>query len=332
MTGKPTTFPPATHSHAWEDVTGKPAAFPPATHKHSWTELTDIPVYATRWPTAAEVGAADLNHGHARQFGSEQTLSTEDLDTIKTPGVYAQHANVNTSAARHYPENLAGSLIVTVGAGVQQRYHVYNTSRIWTRAQYSTGAWTPWALEYNTENKPSSADVGLSNVPNTVHTTAPTANTVAVRDSAGDLTARLMRSNYQNESAIPAGSQLVFRIDTSNNYLRFCSNPAAVREWLGAGPTRYTGVTVVLASLALVGGASGTLSQDVRGHEGRVTIVQNGYTQSIYFRWPVSDETFQLQIGNDHAIFTLTNSGRTLIRRAGWSENSPWTNWCILTG
>lgn len=162
VTGKPTTFPPATHSHTWADVTGKPTTFPAAAHKHSWTELTDIPVYATRWPTAAEVGAADLNHGHARQFGSEQTLTTEDLDTIKTSGVYAQHANANTSAARHYPENLAGSLIVTTGAGVQQRYHVYNTSRVWTRAQYDQGAWTPWAREYNTANKPTAADVGAA--------------------------------------------------------------------------------------------------------------------------------------------------------------------------
>lgn len=251
---------------SWGDITGKPATFPAATHSHSWSDLTGVPVYAQRWPTAAEagaapsgyglgtyavsvpdasintglrnasgffngsaltdrpswpvanahtwdyfiniahgnaagyngviamdfngqglaykaisggidkgwnyvystsnkptpgeIGAADLNHGHARQFGSEQSLSTEDLDTIKTPGVYAQHANVNTSAERHYPELLAGSLTVTVGAGVQQRYHVYNTSRIWTRAQYSTGAWTPWAREYNTENKPTAADVG----------------------------------------------------------------------------------------------------------------------------------------------------------------------------
>lgn len=160
VTGKPAAFPPATHSHAWGDVTGKPTTFPPAAHKHSWSELTNVPEYATRWPTAAEVGAAALNHGHARQYGSEQTLSIEDLDTIKTPGVYAQHANANTSAARHYPENLAGSLIVTVGAGVQQRYHVYNTSRVWTRAQYAKGAWTPWAREYNTLNKPTAADVG----------------------------------------------------------------------------------------------------------------------------------------------------------------------------
>ena len=160
ITGKPATFPAATHNHAWGAITDKPATFPAAAHGHSWTELTGIPVYATRWPTASEVGAAALNHGHARQFGSEQSLSTEDLDTIKTPGVYAQHANVNTSAARHYPENLAGSLTVTVGAGVQQRYHVYNTSRIWTRAQYDKGAWTPWAREYNTANKPTAAEVG----------------------------------------------------------------------------------------------------------------------------------------------------------------------------
>jgi hypothetical protein len=162
ITGKPATFAPAAHGHAWTDITGKPATFAPAAHGHAWSELTGVPEFATRWPTAAEVGAAALNHGHARQFGSEQTLSTEDLDTIKTPGVYAQHANANTSAARHYPENLAGSLIVTVGAGVQQRYHVYNTSRVWTRAQYSTGAWTPWARDYNTLNKPTAADVGGS--------------------------------------------------------------------------------------------------------------------------------------------------------------------------
>lgn len=160
ITGKPSTFPAATHSHAWGDITGKPSTFPATAHKHSWSELTGIPVYATRWPTASEAGAAALNHGHARQFGSEQTLTTEDLDTIKTPGVYAQHANANTSTARHYPENLAGSLTVTVGAGVQQRYHVYNTSRIWTRAQYDKGAWTAWAREYNTLNKPTAAEVG----------------------------------------------------------------------------------------------------------------------------------------------------------------------------
>lgn len=71
-------------------------------------------------------------------------LSTEDLDTLKTPGIYYQPANANTSAARHYPENNAGTLLVYKNAGVTQVYRVYNSSRSYTRSQYSTGAWTVW--------------------------------------------------------------------------------------------------------------------------------------------------------------------------------------------
>lgn len=71
-------------------------------------------------------------------------LSTEDLDTLKTPGIYYQPANANTSVARHYPENNAGTLLVYKNAGVTQVYRVYNSSRSYTRSQYSTGAWTIW--------------------------------------------------------------------------------------------------------------------------------------------------------------------------------------------
>lgn len=74
-------------------------------------------------------------------------LSTEDLDTLKTPGIYYQPANANTSATRHYPENNAGTLLIYKNAGVTQVYHVYNSSRSYTRSQYSTGAWTVWTPE-----------------------------------------------------------------------------------------------------------------------------------------------------------------------------------------
>lgn len=60
-------------------------------------------------------------------------LVTEDLDTLKTPGIYFQPANSNTSAARHYPENNAGTLVIYKNAGVTQVYRVYNSSRA-TRA------------------------------------------------------------------------------------------------------------------------------------------------------------------------------------------------------
>ncbi|HHT1485830.1 TPA: pyocin knob domain-containing protein [Enterobacter hormaechei] len=103
------------------------------------------------------VTAQDIFNGQA--FG----LSTEDLDTLKTPGIYYQPANANTSAARHYPENNAGTLLIYKNAGVTQVYIVYNSSRTYTRSQYSTGAWTAWAKQYDTANKPSPSDIGAVN-------------------------------------------------------------------------------------------------------------------------------------------------------------------------
>ncbi|VAG56133.1 pyocin knob domain-containing protein [Enterobacter hormaechei] len=125
-------------------------------------------------PTAADVGAVPSGrkvNGHALDKDTNVTsqdifngqsigLSTEDLDTIKTPGIYYQPLNANTSAARHYPENNAGTLLVYKNAGVTQVYRVYNSSRTYTRSQYSTGAWTVWAKQYDTANKPTSSDVG----------------------------------------------------------------------------------------------------------------------------------------------------------------------------
>lgn len=43
VTGKPSTFTPATHSHAWGDVTGKPSTFAPSAHKHVKADITDFP-------------------------------------------------------------------------------------------------------------------------------------------------------------------------------------------------------------------------------------------------------------------------------------------------
>ncbi|MDX7506141.1 hypothetical protein SJ593_25190 [Citrobacter freundii] len=86
--------------------------------------------------------------------------ANQNLDNYQTPGLYAQDMNSNTSAALNYPENNAGSLMVLRSAGVTQVYRTYNSSRIWSRSKYSTGPWTAWAREYNTQNKPGAADVG----------------------------------------------------------------------------------------------------------------------------------------------------------------------------
>ncbi|WGA07846.1 phage tail protein [Escherichia coli] len=84
----------------------------------------------------------------------------QNLNDLKKAGLYFQWMNVNTSSTLNYPENNAGALIVLKSAGITQIYYVYNSSRIWSRSQYSNEEWTPWAREYNTQNKPSAADVG----------------------------------------------------------------------------------------------------------------------------------------------------------------------------
>lgn len=43
ITGKPSTFTPATHTHLWADITDKPSTFAPSAHTHLWADITDKP-------------------------------------------------------------------------------------------------------------------------------------------------------------------------------------------------------------------------------------------------------------------------------------------------
>lgn len=46
----------ATRWPAWGEVTGKPTTFAPSAHTHAWSDITSgVPVYAQRWPTWTEV-------------------------------------------------------------------------------------------------------------------------------------------------------------------------------------------------------------------------------------------------------------------------------------
>ncbi|HCR6866699.1 TPA: phage tail protein [Shigella sonnei] len=85
------------------------------------------------------ITSQDIFNGQSIGIGANK-----NLDNYKTPGLYHQPMNANTSASLKYPENLAGTLVVLRNAGITQIYYVYNTSRSYTRSQYSTGGWTPW--------------------------------------------------------------------------------------------------------------------------------------------------------------------------------------------
>lgn len=82
-------------------------------------------------------------------------------------------------------------------------------------------------------------------------------STIAKRNGSGDIVVRLIRQTFANQSTISGG--LVFRAnDSTDNYLRVCSDVAAIRTFLGVQPSSnpvFTGLTT--ASRIAVGYDSG---------------------------------------------------------------------------
>ena len=63
--------------------------------------------------------------------------------------------------------------------------------------------------------------------------TSATANTLAARDSSRDISVRLLRADYANQSTISGA--IAFRVNNgADNYTRYCSSPSAIRTFIGA--------------------------------------------------------------------------------------------------
>lgn len=107
--------------------------------------------------TDINITSQDIFNGQAIGIGD-----AADLDTYTTPGLYYQPANAQAQTGKNYPEAVAGSLEVYKHAGITQVYRVYNNSRSYIRTMYS-GAWSGWAKQYDTLNKPSPADINAVN-------------------------------------------------------------------------------------------------------------------------------------------------------------------------
>ncbi|MEV5136242.1 tail fiber domain-containing protein [Streptomyces syringium] len=50
LSGKPATFPPASHTHTWSQISDRPSTLPPSAHTHTWSQVADKPTSFT--PTA----------------------------------------------------------------------------------------------------------------------------------------------------------------------------------------------------------------------------------------------------------------------------------------
>ena len=102
LVGKPTTFPPSSHSHTaaqisdfaaaveavsppaeWETLSGKPAEFPPAAHTHALAEITGLAgELATKQPAGSY---APASHGH-----DASEITSGQLDLARIPVLPSQ--------------------------------------------------------------------------------------------------------------------------------------------------------------------------------------------------------------------------------------------------
>jgi hypothetical protein len=70
--------------------------------------------------------------------------------------------------------------------------------------------------------------------------TSDTANTLVARSGSGDINVRLLKASYANQSTISGA--IAYRVNNgADNYTRYCNNPAAIRTFIGAGTSSFSG-------------------------------------------------------------------------------------------
>lgn len=93
-------------------------------------------------------------------------------------------------------------------------------------------------------------------------------STIAKRNASGDITVRLIRQNYPDQSTMSGG--LVFRINNAaDNYLRVCNDPSAIRTWLGVSNADHIHSLVDLTSETFTGGNDLDTYNSIRTWVGR---------------------------------------------------------------
>ena len=198
------------------------------TDKSNWNTAYGWGNHAGLYHLATTASQSDINTNRAsRSFRSENTATGNPTATYYAVNTFGNGNNVVGQFAVHFQDGTSYT-------------RAYNSSwstwrRNWSDADFTSSNVSNWNTAYSWGNH---ASAGY--ITNSGGTTTATANTVAKRDSSADLHARLFRSNYANQSSIAGG--IAFRNNnSSDNYIRFCSDGAAIRSFIGAGTSSFSG-------------------------------------------------------------------------------------------
>lgn len=124
---------------------------------------SDIGARASTWtPTAEEVGALPES-----ALVNVDVTESVDFDTLTNEGTYRISTSVITNCANAPYENAILLSVVNVGGNVIQiatRYGLGGPGKMKFRSLQNGSGWNPWADVYNTEHKPTPAEIGATKI------------------------------------------------------------------------------------------------------------------------------------------------------------------------
>ena len=147
VTGKPTEFTPAAHTHLWAHITDKPTEFAPSAHTHLWAHITDKP--ATFTPSAH-------NHYNVISQG-RQTAWAGTTDPTYTGLSMVQ------AFANGYPLDYGN--VLNLHGDVSGQIMLSDANKLMLRAKAAGGSWTDWTQVYTKLDRVDYTE--LLNVPTT---------------------------------------------------------------------------------------------------------------------------------------------------------------------
>lgn len=157
---------------------------------------------------------------------------------------------------------------------------------------------------------------------------ANTANSIAQRDSNGDVTVRLIRQSHPNQTSISGG--LVFRTSTTDNYLRICNNTENIRTFLDVPsksdiPTQFKYAQALSPTYSSTKNAQGAyIEWNTTSGTGSTYFLNNKGSGGGGWRWESmdydADRTSQMILGEDSILYGLAKVIAT--RFQGDADNS----------
>lgn len=182
-------------------------------------------------PTPSEIGAVSKSGDDIsgtlkfRSQGSEIEIFNNSTTQQARGIVYKNNSNVITG--------MVGSLL---NGQNSEKMFIGNTSEPWSGVNSLTvdksGCYYNNQKIYHKGNKPTPGEIGAVSTGDISQEIV--ANKVVQRDSNGDIKGRLLRSTYQDENYVKGA--IAFRTNNSDdNYMRYCNNPTALKQWLGFG-------------------------------------------------------------------------------------------------